>query len=75
MKKNKIDTYDGWGNLEGGNKVRVALNGGNEETLTYKNLIIATARARSNCGDGDRRKVVVTYEEAILSTLCRRKQW
>lgn len=74
MKKNKIDTYDGWGNLEGSSKLRVALNDGNEATLTYKNLIIATgAHPIQLPGMGIDGKVVVTYEEAILSDTLPKK--
>ncbi len=68
MKKNKIDTYDGWGTIKDNKSLTVALNDGGEETLTFKNLIIATgAHVRMIPGvqvDGEH---VVTYTEAILS--------
>lgn len=74
MKKNKIDTYDGWGNLEGGNKLRIASDGGKEETITYKNLIIATgAHVIQLPGIEIDGKIVVTYEEAILSDTLPKK--
>jgi dihydrolipoamide dehydrogenase len=68
MKKNQIDTYDGRGTIQDGRTVSVALNDGGEETLTFKNLVIATgAHPQMIPGveaDGER---VVTYTEAILS--------
>ncbi len=70
MKKNKIDTYEGWGTILDDKTVRVALNAGGEETLTYRNLIIATgAHPRSVPGveldrEGSR---VISYIPAILS--------
>jgi dihydrolipoamide dehydrogenase len=68
MKKNKIDTYDGWGTLEGSNTIKVALNKGGEETLTYRNLILATgSQTRMIPGVEVDGEVVVTYNEAILS--------
>ena len=42
MKKNKIDTYDGRGTLKDKSTLVVDLNEGGQETLTCKNLIIAT---------------------------------
>jgi len=42
MKKNKIDTYQGTGRIAGAGKVSVALEGGKEETLEAKNIVIAT---------------------------------
>src|SRR5687767_4923738 len=42
MKKNKIDTYNGWGTIQDPHTIKVALNDGGEETLIGKNLILAT---------------------------------
>ena len=43
MKKNKIDTYDGFGQIAGKNKVTVTENnGGKKVELTAKNVMIAT---------------------------------
>ena len=68
MKKNKIDTYDGWGTIQDKSTVKVALNAGGEETLTFKNLIIATgAHPMQIPGIEIDGKTVVTYLEAILS--------
>src|SRR5574338_1285602 len=47
LKKNKIDVYDGTGQLTGPNTVAVKLNDGKDATLEAKNIIIATgARPR-----------------------------
>jgi dihydrolipoamide dehydrogenase len=42
MKKNKIDTFHGSGRIAGKGKVAVALEGGKEEMLEAKNIVIAT---------------------------------
>jgi len=68
MKKNKIDTYDGWGTIQDKSNIKVALNAGGEETLTFKNLIIATgAHPIQIPGIEIDGKTVMTYLEAILS--------
>ncbi len=68
MKKNQIDTYDGWGTIQNQNTLTVDLNEGGQETLHFKNLIIATgAHPRTIPGvelDADSR--VVSYLPAIL---------
>src|SRR5574341_59509 len=66
MKKNKIDTYDGWGTIKDTATLEVELNAGGKETLTFKNLVIATgARARLIPGVEINERIV-TYEEAIM---------
>lgn len=68
MKKNKIDVYDGSGQLTGKNSLKVKLNDGGEADLTAKDIIIATgARPRQLPGvefDGER---IISYKEAILT--------
>ena len=68
MRKNKIDVYNGMGKLAGRETVQVTLNDGGEETLTARNIIIATgARPRTIPGvefDGER---IISYIEAIQS--------
>lgn len=70
MKKNNIDTYEGWGTIRDTRTLAVTLNAGGEETLTYQNLIIATgAHPRTIPGveldrEGGR---VISYLPAILS--------
>jgi dihydrolipoamide dehydrogenase len=68
MKKNKIDVYDGTGQLTGPNAIQVKLNDGQEATLEAKNIIIATgARPRPFPGvDFDDTKVI-SYIPAILA--------
>ncbi len=68
MRKNKIDTFDGTGKLSDANTIEVTLNDGGTQTLSAKNIIIATgARPRQLPGiefDGER---IISYEHAILS--------
>jgi dihydrolipoamide dehydrogenase len=67
MRKNEIDTYDGWGTIVSPNEIKVALEDGGETTVQTENLIIAAgAHPRSIPGveiDGEK---VVDYEKAIL---------
>jgi dihydrolipoamide dehydrogenase len=68
MRKNKIDTFDGWGTITQPGEVRVELNDGGEETLSTKNLIVATGHHPGSIPgvevDG---LTVMNYEQAILS--------
>ncbi|KAA3655883.1 MAG: dihydrolipoyl dehydrogenase [Chloroflexi bacterium] len=74
MRKNKIDTFDGTGKLTDANTIQVALNDGGEQTISAKNIIIATgARPRQLPGiefDGER---IISYEHAILSNKLPKK--
>jgi dihydrolipoamide dehydrogenase len=69
MRKHDIDTYDGWGTIQDTSTLKVALNEGGEETLTFKNLIIATgAHPRSIPGiEVDQDNVITTYIPAIMA--------
>jgi dihydrolipoamide dehydrogenase len=68
MKKNKIDVYDGTGTLTGPNTMAVKLNNGQEETLSAKNIIIATgARPRPFPGVEFDEQKVISYIPAILA--------
>jgi dihydrolipoamide dehydrogenase len=69
MKKNKIDTYTGWGTIKDKSTVEVAPGeGGGKETLTFKNLVIATgAHARMIPGVEADGETIITYVEGILS--------
>lgn len=67
MKKNKIDTYDGWGTIEDKNTVTVALNEGDPVTLKTKNLIIATGTKVNLLPGVELSENVITYLEAIMS--------
>ena len=42
MKKNKVDYVKGWGKFKSNNEIVVDLIGGGVDTLTAKNIIIAT---------------------------------
>ncbi len=66
MKKNKIDTYDGWGTFTAPKTLQVTLNDGKTETLNAKNVIIAVGsevRLLPNTQIGNR---VRTYLEFIM---------
>jgi dihydrolipoamide dehydrogenase len=67
MKKNKITVFDGFGKLLGGGKVEVSKGGKVIDTLTAKNIIIASgARARTVPGMEPDGKLVWTYKEAMV---------
>jgi dihydrolipoamide dehydrogenase len=67
MKKNQVDTYEGWGTIQDQSTVGVELNAGDSETLKTQNLIIA-AGATVNLLPGVKLSAnVITYLEAILS--------
>src|SRR5215471_4253796 len=66
MRKNKITVFDGTAKLANG-KLAVAMNDKSSQTLTYKNLIIATgARARNLPGLEADGKLIWTYKEAMV---------
>ncbi len=67
MKKNKIDTYDGWGTIQDAQTITVELNAGGSETLKTKNLIIATGAKTILLPGTQVSANVLTYLEAILS--------
>jgi dihydrolipoamide dehydrogenase len=67
MRKNKITVFDGTAKLSGAGKIAVAMNDKSSQTLTYKNLIIATgARARNLPGLEADGKLIWTYKEAMV---------
>ncbi|MCL4264585.1 MAG: dihydrolipoyl dehydrogenase [Anaerolineae bacterium] len=67
MKKNKIETFEGAGQLTGTNSLKVTLNSGGTTNLEAKNIIIATgARPRSLPGVEFDGKRIISYKEAIL---------
>jgi dihydrolipoamide dehydrogenase len=67
MKKNKITVFDGTAKLAGAGKLAVAMNDKSNQTLTYKNVILATgARARNLPGLEADGKLVWTYKEAMV---------
>jgi dihydrolipoamide dehydrogenase len=66
MKKNKIDSYNGWANFNDAHNISVALNDGKSETLTFKNCIIATGATTRLIANTKLSERVVTYEEQIM---------
>ena len=66
MRKNKIDSFEGWATIKDVNSLSVALNSGEEETVTFKNLIIATGAKTRLIPGTTLGKRVVTYEEQIM---------
>ncbi len=66
MKKNKVDSYDGWATFKDAHNIDVALNDGKTETLTFKNCIIATGATTRLIPGTKLSERVVTYEEQIM---------
>ncbi len=66
MKKNKIDEYEGWATFKDANNLDIELNAGGQETLTFKNLILATGASTRLIPNTQISKNVVTYEEQIM---------
>ncbi len=66
MRKNKIKTYEGWATIEDANSLNVALNNGDSETISFKNLIIATGASTRLIPGTSLSERVVTYEEQIM---------
>lgn len=67
MRKNKIDTYDGWATFSDAKTVEVALNDGGQETLTAKDVVIAAGSVNRLLPGTKVSEHVITYLEAILS--------
>jgi dihydrolipoamide dehydrogenase len=67
MRKNKITVFEGSAKLAGAGRLTVAMNDKTKQTLTYKNVILATgARARNLPGLEADGKLVWTYREAMV---------
>jgi dihydrolipoamide dehydrogenase len=66
MKKNKITEFDGWGTFSDANTLQVKLNDGKDETLKFKNLILATGATTRLIPGTKLSERVVTYEEQIM---------
>jgi dihydrolipoamide dehydrogenase len=66
MRKNKIDEYDGWGEFIDPHTVKVTLNKGNSETLSFKHCILATGAVTRLIPGTSLSERVVTYEEQIM---------
>lgn len=69
MKKNKITIFNGFGKLAGPGKVEVAYDGGKKETISTKNVIIATGSiVRPIPGFDTDGKVVVNSDHILELT-------
>lgn len=66
MRKNKIDSYEGWATINDANSLSIDLNKGESETIHFKNLIIATGASTRLIAGTTRSERVVTYEEQIM---------
>lgn len=67
MKKNKIDTYNGWGTFKDAKTIDIALEDGTSETLSAKNVIVAAGATTRLLPGTQLSDNVVTYLEVILS--------
>lgn len=69
LKKNKVAVFDGWAKLQGKGKVLVEKDGKTIDTLSAKNIIVATgARARELPGLEPDGELIWTYKEAMVPT-------
>jgi dihydrolipoamide dehydrogenase len=66
MKKNKIDEYEGWATFTDPHALNVKLNAGGEETVRFKNCIIAAGSTTRLIPGSKLSERVVTYEEQIM---------
>jgi dihydrolipoamide dehydrogenase len=66
MKKNKIDSYEGWATFTDAHTLQVELNDGKSETVKFKHCIIATGAVTRLIPGTELSERVVTYEEQIL---------
>ncbi|MEL6269972.1 MAG: dihydrolipoyl dehydrogenase [Chloroflexota bacterium] len=66
MKKNKIDTFEGWAQLEDAHTVTVEQNEGGTETLNFKNLIIGAGAVDNLLPGVSFSDNVVSWETQIL---------
>jgi dihydrolipoamide dehydrogenase len=67
MKKNKIDSYNGWGSFTDAKTIEVALNDGKTETLSAKNVILAVGAQTRLLPSTKVTERVRTYLEVIMS--------
>jgi dihydrolipoamide dehydrogenase len=66
MKKNKIQEIDGWGTLTSATSMDVELNDGEQRSITFDHLVIATGATTRMLPGVEVSENVVTYEEQIL---------
>jgi len=66
MRKNKIDSYEGWASIEDAHSLRVEKGDGSAEHIQFKQLIIATGASTRLLPGTSLSERVVTYEEQIM---------
>ncbi|HEX2619506.1 MAG TPA: dihydrolipoyl dehydrogenase [Phototrophicaceae bacterium] len=66
MKKNKIESFEGWATFTDANNLSLELNDGKKETLKFKHCIIATGATTRLIPGTQLSERVVTYEEQIM---------
>lgn len=66
MRKNKIETFEGWATLTDDHNMTVELNESGSESITFKNLIIAVGATTRLIPGTELSERVVTYEEQIM---------
>ncbi len=66
MKKNKIESFNGWATFADAHTVDVALNDGKTEQIKFKYCIIATGATTRLIPGTQLSERVVTYEEQIM---------
>lgn len=65
FKKNKVDYYEGWGKFASATDVTVDLNKGGSETISAKNIIIATGSEPNSLPESSG---LATDEEYVVSS-------
>jgi dihydrolipoamide dehydrogenase len=74
MKKNKVDTYYGWGSFMAANKIKVEKNDGGAEEIEADKVIIATG-SKPNTPDAfnyDGKRVITSTEALEITKLPKR---
>ena len=66
LRKNKIESFEGWATIVDANSMSVALNSGEREEIHFENLIIATGASTRLIPGTELSERVVTYEEQIM---------
>ena len=66
MRKNSIESFEGWARLTDAHSLRVERDDGRDETLRFKNLIIAAGATARLIPGTELSERVVTYEEQIM---------
>lgn len=66
MRKNKIESFEGWATIEDASRLSIALNNGERQELRFEHLIIATGASTKLLPGTELSERVVTYEEQIM---------